>query len=74
VAQETNSNFGFQLSWWDRIFGTYRAAPAAGRDATILGLAVFRDPRELRLDRMLVQPFRRGDGYAILGNRNKQTG
>jgi sterol desaturase/sphingolipid hydroxylase (fatty acid hydroxylase superfamily) len=29
VARETNSNFGFNLPWWDRLLGTYRAQPAA---------------------------------------------
>jgi sterol desaturase/sphingolipid hydroxylase (fatty acid hydroxylase superfamily) len=54
---ETNSNFGFNLSWWDRLFGTYRPEPSAGQEAMTIGIEQFRDPRELRLDRMLVQPF-----------------
>jgi sterol desaturase/sphingolipid hydroxylase (fatty acid hydroxylase superfamily) len=54
---ETNSNFGFNLSCWDRLLGTYRAQPAVGHDAMTVGLDVFRDPKELRLDRMLIQPF-----------------
>ena len=33
VPRETNSNFGFNLPWWDRLFGTYRAQPAAGHEA-----------------------------------------
>lgn len=57
VVNETNSNFGFNLPWWDRLFGTYRAAPAAGHEAMTIGLDSFRDPAQLRLDRMLVQPF-----------------
>jgi sterol desaturase/sphingolipid hydroxylase (fatty acid hydroxylase superfamily) len=57
VVNETNSNFGFNLPWWDRLFGTYRAAPAAGHEAMTIGLDSFRDPPQLRLDRMLVQPF-----------------
>ena len=66
VPAETNSNFGFNLPWWDRLFGTYRAQPAAGHEAMTLGLAVFRDARELRLDKMLTQPFRGEAGdYAI---------
>jgi sterol desaturase/sphingolipid hydroxylase (fatty acid hydroxylase superfamily) len=59
VARETDSNFGFNLAIWDRLFGTYRALPAAGHDAMTLGLAAFRDPAESRLDRMLWQPLRR---------------
>jgi sterol desaturase/sphingolipid hydroxylase (fatty acid hydroxylase superfamily) len=58
LRQETDSNFGFNLPWWDRLFGTYRAEPRAGHDGMTIGLPVFRDPRELRLDRLLTQPFR----------------
>lgn len=60
--RETDSNFGFNLPCWDRVFGTYRAQPAAGHDAMTIGIAQFRDPRELWLDRMLVQPFRDREG------------
>ena len=59
---ETNSNFGFNLPWWDRILGTYRAQPAAGHEQMIIGIDSFREPAELRLDRMLAQPFRSGVG------------
>jgi sterol desaturase/sphingolipid hydroxylase (fatty acid hydroxylase superfamily) len=55
---ETDSNFGFNLPWWDRLFGTYRATPAAGDDV-VIGLPVFRDARERKLLRLLTQPFRR---------------
>jgi sterol desaturase/sphingolipid hydroxylase (fatty acid hydroxylase superfamily) len=58
VRAETDSNFGFNLPWWDRLFGTYRAEPAAGHDGVTIGLPVFRDRGELRLDRLLTQPFR----------------
>jgi sterol desaturase/sphingolipid hydroxylase (fatty acid hydroxylase superfamily) len=58
VPRETDSNFGFNLAVWDRLFGTYRAQPAAGHDAMTIGIAQFRDPGELRLDRMLTQPLR----------------
>lgn len=60
VARETHSNFGFSLSWWDRLFGTYRAQPEAGHEGMTIGLPIFRTPGELRLDRMLIQPLRRG--------------
>jgi sterol desaturase/sphingolipid hydroxylase (fatty acid hydroxylase superfamily) len=58
VTGETNSNFGFNVPWWDWLFGTYRAEPAAGHDGVIIGLPIFRNRRELRLDRLLTQPFR----------------
>ncbi len=58
VFKETNSNFGFNLSLWDRLFGTYRPEPKAGQLGMTIGIPSFRDPAELRLDRMLTQPFR----------------
>jgi sterol desaturase/sphingolipid hydroxylase (fatty acid hydroxylase superfamily) len=57
--RETDSNFGFNVPWWDRLFGTYRAQPALGHDRMTLGIDRFREPRELWLDRMLWQPMRR---------------
>jgi len=69
AARETNSNFGFNLSWWDRLFGTYRDQPEAGHEAMRIGIEQFRDPAELRLDRMLTQPFRKHDTTYALGRR-----
>lgn len=71
VPRETNSNFGFNLAVWDRIFGTYRAQPAAGHEAMTIGIEQFRDPRELRLDRMLTQPLREDDRAYPLGRRER---
>ncbi|MDH4115467.1 MAG: sterol desaturase family protein [Burkholderiaceae bacterium] len=64
---ETNSNFGFNLPWWDRLFGTYRAQPRAGHEAMTIGIHGHKDPREVaRLDGMLLLPFRgEVEGYAI---------
>ena len=64
---ETNSNFGFNLSLWDRVFGTYRDQPAAGHAAMIIGLRGFRDPAQcVRLIGMLRIPFIGGVAdYAI---------
>jgi sterol desaturase/sphingolipid hydroxylase (fatty acid hydroxylase superfamily) len=58
IHRETNSNFGFNLPWWDCLFGTYRRAPEAGHDGMTIGLPIFREPGELRLDRLITQPFR----------------
>lgn len=55
---ETDSNFGFNLPWWDRLFGTYRAKPKAGEDRMVVGLPIFRDVAELNIVRLLTQPFR----------------
>jgi sterol desaturase/sphingolipid hydroxylase (fatty acid hydroxylase superfamily) len=69
LRRETNSNFGFNLPWWDRLLGTYRAQPAAGHEGMTIGIEQFRDPIELRLDRMLAQPFRDDDRLYPLGQR-----
>lgn len=66
--RETDSNFGFNVPWWDRLFGTYRAQPALGHDEMILGIDRFHTPRELWLDRMLLQPLRR-DRSAVARHR-----
>jgi len=71
---ETNSNFGFNLPWWDRLFGTYRAQPRAGHDAIVIGIHGHTDPREVaRLAGMLLMPFKgKVEGYAI--NRRHWSG
>ena len=71
VVHETNSNFGFNLPWWDRLFGTYRAQPAAGHAAMKIGIEQFRDAGDLRLDRMLVQPFVGGVGEYPINRRGQ---
>lgn len=57
IKQETNSNYGFNVPWWDRLFRTYRAQPAAGQEGMTIGIEGFRSADDLRIDRMLVQPF-----------------
>jgi len=66
IPKETNSNFGFSLPWWDRLFGTYTAQPQDGHEGMTIGIEQFRKGRDLRLDKMLVQPFLGNTGnYAI---------
>ena len=69
IVSETNSNFGFNLPWWDRLFGTYRAQPSAGHDAMTIGIEQFREQKDLRLDRMLVQPWIGGVGEYPINRR-----
>ena len=58
LADETNSNFGFNLSFWDRIFGTYRAQPAAGHTDMVIGIDTFRDPAHcVKITGLLFMPF-----------------
>ncbi len=63
--QETDSNFGFNLPWWDRLFRTYRAQPQDGHIAMQIGLHEFRNPKWLRLDRLLSQPWATSDADEI---------
>ena len=58
LRDEHDSNYGFSLSLWDRIFRTYRAAPAAGQDGVIVGLD-WQDDRPSRLGWSLLLPFRK---------------
>jgi sterol desaturase/sphingolipid hydroxylase (fatty acid hydroxylase superfamily) len=64
---ETNSNFGFNLPWWDRLFGTYRDQPRAGHTEMTIGIRGFREPRTCdQLPGMLMIPFAGNvDSYAI---------
>jgi sterol desaturase/sphingolipid hydroxylase (fatty acid hydroxylase superfamily) len=74
LPHETNSNFGFNLPWWDRLFGTYRAQPSQGHDAMTIGIKQFRGAGESRLDRLLLQPFRDdAAGYPINRQDEKST-
>jgi sterol desaturase/sphingolipid hydroxylase (fatty acid hydroxylase superfamily) len=54
---ETDSNYGFNLSLWDYAFSTYRAQPRDGHLGMTIGLDIFRDPRRRRIDQLLIQPF-----------------
>ena len=64
---EANSNFGFNLPWWDRLFGTYRNQPRQGHEGMTIGIHHYRDPQQVdRLPGMLRLPFiGRITGYAI---------
>jgi sterol desaturase/sphingolipid hydroxylase (fatty acid hydroxylase superfamily) len=64
---ETNCNFGFNLPWWDRLFGTYRAQPRRGHQGMVIGIRTFREVRQCAsLPGMLAIPFiGKVQGYAI---------
>jgi sterol desaturase/sphingolipid hydroxylase (fatty acid hydroxylase superfamily) len=64
---ETNSNFGFNLSIWDRMFGTYIDQPRSGHEGMTIGIHKFRDPKQVSLlPGMLALPFiGKISGYAI---------
>ncbi len=60
IVKEGNNNYGFSIPWWDRLFGTYRAQPAAGHDGMTIGVGEFFDVRYSRLPQMLATPFVKG--------------
>ena len=65
---ETNANFGFSVSWWDRLCGTYRAQPMLGQVGMDIGLSEYRTP--LNLGQLLLLPFRGSTGpYTYAGLR-----
>jgi len=53
---ESNRNFGFNVPWWDRLFGTYRAQPRGGHDGMQLGLKAFADQPPAALPGLLAMP------------------
>ena len=71
---EANSNFGFNLPWWDRLFGTYRDQPRAGHEAMTIGIHTYNKPKLVAwLPGMLILPFiGRISSYAI--NRREWSG
>ncbi|MDS4041348.1 MAG: sterol desaturase family protein [Candidatus Competibacter sp.] len=67
--EETDSNFGFNLPWWDRLFGTYRNQPQDGHTGMTIGLEYFRDWRATGLYGLLAQPFLNTEAADSKGDR-----
>ena len=59
IRRETDSNYGFNLPWWDRLFGTYRDQPELGHQGMTIGVAAYQQPVRQSLWWMLILPFRR---------------
>lgn len=69
IKVETNSNYGFNIPWWDYIFRTYRPQPIAGHTKMKIGLNEFRGDKEIFLHWLLLQPFvsgKKGSGEETL--------
>ena len=66
---ESSSNFGFNLPWWDHFFGTYRAQPRLGHEAMTIGVDAFRSHVDLRLGQLLIQPFQNTPGQYPINRR-----
>jgi len=73
-SAETNSNFGFNLPWWDYLLGTYRAQPAEGHESMTLGLSQFREEWVERLHWMLLLPFLGRVGNYPINRQRKEKG
>jgi len=71
VFNETSSNFGFTLPWWDRLLGTYRAQPAAGHEKMTIGVDAFRTAEDLQIDRLLIQPLLDNPGGYPINRRDE---
>jgi sterol desaturase/sphingolipid hydroxylase (fatty acid hydroxylase superfamily) len=75
LVRETNSNFGFNLPWWDFLFGTYKPQPEADHEQMTIGLSQFRDAsRADRLPWMLALPFVGSTGNYPVNRASEQTG
>jgi len=68
-ASETNSNFGFNLPWWDRLLGTYQDQPAAGHEGMRIGVEHLQDSGLQGVGWMLRLPFAHKTGAYPINRR-----
>jgi sterol desaturase/sphingolipid hydroxylase (fatty acid hydroxylase superfamily) len=73
IIRETNSNFGFNLPWWDRFFGTYHDQPTQGHEGMTIGLSQFRDAKRLTLPWLLILPFIGKTGSYSFSHRREKV-
>ncbi len=71
-SREHNRNFGFNLSLWDRVLGTYRDQPAKGHQGMIIGLNKFREITWQTIPRLLAMPFFK-PGEASMGSGGEES-
>ncbi len=62
IRRETDSNYGFNFPFWDRLFRTYVAEPSQGHEKMQIGLSQFRGTHVARILWVLALPFRAGRG------------
>jgi sterol desaturase/sphingolipid hydroxylase (fatty acid hydroxylase superfamily) len=74
VIRETNSNFGFNFPWWDRLFGTYRDQPQAGHEGMTIGLSQYRRFMPHYLRWALILPFIADAGAYAINRRGREPG
>ena len=60
IPTETDSNYGFALAWWDKLFSTYNQQPQKGQLGMDIGLKEFQQPEQnCRLPGLLLMPFKK---------------
>ncbi len=72
TIRETNSNFGFNLPWWDKLFSTYRDQPVAGHQKMTIGLSQYRQQNKLNIHHLLILPFIADTGYYSINKWGKE--
>ncbi|MEA2114977.1 MAG: sterol desaturase family protein [Thermodesulfobacteriota bacterium] len=72
IIRETNSNFGFNFPWWDRLFGTYRPQPVQGHQKMTIGLSQYRNAADLGLGKVLLLPVTGNPGSYSLSNQGRE--
>ncbi len=72
IIRETNSNFGFNFPWWDRLFGTYRPQPAKGHQKMTIGLGQYQNPADLSLGKVLLLPLTGNPGSYSLSSQGRE--
>ena len=74
LRREANSNYGFNVPWWDYLLGTYRAQPQAGHHAMTIGVSTLRDEKQTsRLIGILSLPFRSEQSASSLPQHRSGT-
>jgi len=73
VENETNSNFTFFISLWDRIFGTYLYQPEKGHTKMTLGLDRFNTPEWTKFHNLLIMPATHSSGGYVINNRDARN-
>ena len=70
IREETDSNFGFNIPWWDHLFATYRDQPELGHEKLKVGLIEFRDDRFVNVLWLLKQPLLNSAEFADNSDKN----
>ena len=60
IVHETNSNYGFNVPWWDYIFKTYVAEPKIPQEKIVLGVSDFNTDKDMGIISLMKQPFKKG--------------